>query len=253
MPNITKWGGLGWRPSLPQAAKKWMPMSGLMLGMPPEMDLQPFCPPIYDQGRLSSCTAHSAAAIAQYLMMKEGHPAFTPSRLAIYYWERAIENTIPFDSGASIADSVNVMANIGCPHEDLFPYDITQLRTVPPDNVRADAGQHKIIQYSQLSQDLLHMKACLAGGVPFLFGFSVYQSFESEQVARTGIMPMPANNESMIGGHAVMAVGYNDSMGCMKIRNSWGNWGVQGYFFMPYAFISNPNYASDFWTANLIA
>jgi C1A family cysteine protease len=96
------------------------------------------------------------------------------------------------------------------------------------------------------------MKACLASGYPFIFGFTVYDSFESDAVAKTGIVPMPSKTELVLGGHAVMAVGYDDSKKWFIVRNSWGeDWGDKGYFYIPYDYLTNKNLASDFWTIKL--
>ena len=93
------------------------------------------------------------------------------------------------------------------------------------------------------------MRACLAEGFPFVFGFTVYESFESQQVARTGIVSMPQRGERVVGGHAVVAVGYHDTEKRFIVRNSWGTgWGMKGYFTIPYDYLSNPNLAEDFWT-----
>jgi C1A family cysteine protease len=93
------------------------------------------------------------------------------------------------------------------------------------------------------------MRQCLAEGYPFVFGFSVYEAFESEDVARTGKLNLPKRGEKQLGGHAVMAVGYDDSTKRALVRNSWGrNWGTKGYFTMPYDYISDDNLADDFWT-----
>ena len=97
------------------------------------------------------------------------------------------------------------------------------------------------------------MKACLTEGYPFVFGFSVYESFESEEVATRGIMPIPAKNEKLLGGHAVIAVGYDNSKQSFIIRNSWGTkWGIKGYFYMPYSYITDSNKSDDFWTIRLV-
>ena len=86
------------------------------------------------------------------------------------------------------------------------------------------------------------MKDCLSSGLPFVFGFGVYESFETKEVAETGIMPIPKKNEKLLGGHAIMAVGYNDEKEHFIIRNSWGiDWGDRGYFYMPYSFIQDVN------------
>ena len=94
------------------------------------------------------------------------------------------------------------------------------------------------------------MKGCLAEGYPFVFGFAVYSSFESDDVTRTGVVPMPdPNTEEQVGGHAVMAVGYDDGEQRFLVRNSWGtDWGMAGYFTMPYAYLTDHQYSNDFWT-----
>jgi C1A family cysteine protease len=97
------------------------------------------------------------------------------------------------------------------------------------------------------------MKGCLAAGFPFVFGFSVYESFETQAVAKTGVVPMPDKKEKMLGGHAVMAVGYDDSEGRFIVRNSWGpKWGQGGFFTMPYDYLVNQDLAADFWTIRLV-
>ena len=93
------------------------------------------------------------------------------------------------------------------------------------------------------------MKGCLASKFPFVFGFTAYESFESPKVAKTGILGMPASDEKVVGGHAVMAVGYDDATRMFIVRNSWGSsWGQKGYYRMPYAYLTDSNLASDFWT-----
>ena len=100
-----------------------------------------------------------------------------------------------------------------------------------------------------MSHDLAQMKGCLASGFPFVFGFSVYESFESSEVAQTGHAPMPGPADALIGGHAVVAVGYDDSVQVFFVRNSWGDgWGMKGYFTLPYAYLTQRNLSSDFWT-----
>ena len=97
------------------------------------------------------------------------------------------------------------------------------------------------------------MKGCLAQGYPFVLGFSVYESFESPQVVRTGIAQMPAAGEQLLGGHAVLAVGYDDSAQRFVVRNSWGaGWGMKGYFTLPYAYLLDGNLSDDFWTVRQV-
>ena len=98
------------------------------------------------------------------------------------------------------------------------------------------------------------MKGCLAAGYPFVFGFAVYESFESKEVAQSGVVPMPKPGERVLGGHAVMAVGYDDEQRNFIVRNSWGSgWGQDGYFLMPYHYLHDPNLASDFWTVRMLS
>jgi C1A family cysteine protease len=102
-------------------------------------------------------------------------------------------------------------------------------------------------------KDPTQFKGCLASGYPFVFGFTVYESFESQQVAKSGHAPMPASGEKVLGGHAVVAVGYDDASQWFIVRNSWGTgWGMAGYFTLPYAYLSQPGLSSDYWTIRLV-
>lgn len=246
----------GWRPSRPDFRdlkySARMPMRTMAV-LPPVMDLESQCPVVYDQGDLGSCTANAGGALAQFLMMKLKKAVYRPSRLAIYYWERVLENTVLEDSGASIKDAIKVMYGMGVPPEWMMPYEPKKFREKPSKKIVEEAAKHKIGEYLKLRQDLKEMKNCLAEGYPFMFGFSVYGSFETDSVASSGILPLPGQKEAVLGGHAVMAVGYNDKTKFFKIRNSWGaDWGQKGYYFMPYDYLLDPDLAADFWTFKLI-
>jgi C1A family cysteine protease len=135
-----------------------------------------------------------------------------------------------------------------CPDKD-WPYDVKAYTTAPPAAAFADAASHKVVSYQRVPRDLDQMKGCLAAGYPFVFGFSVYESFEGTAVAKSGHVPMPDATESLLGGHAVVAVGYDDASSWFTVRNSWGPvWGLAGYFTMPYDYLTNRSLASDFWT-----
>jgi C1A family cysteine protease len=109
------------------------------------------------------------------------------------------------------------------------------------------------LSYQSVSRDLAQFRGCLASGYPFVLGFTVYTAFESAQVAQTGVLNMPASSEKVLGGHAVMAVGYDDTAQRFIIRNSWGaGWGMKGYFTMPYAYLLSQNLSSDFWTIRVV-
>jgi C1A family cysteine protease len=226
-----------------------------MLGpLPVRVDLRDECPPVYNQGSLGSCTANAIAAALEFDRMKQGEPdIFIPSRLFIYYNERVMEGTVDEDSGAMIRDGIKSVAKQGAPHESLWPYVIKQFRRKPSKAAYKDAHKHAAVLYQRLRPDIQQLRGCLASGFPFTFGFSVYTSFESDAVARTGRVPLPAPKEKLLGGHAVLAVGYDHARERFIVRNSWGpGWGMKGYFTMPYAYLLDENLSDDFWTIKLV-
>jgi len=165
-----------------------------------------------------------------------------------------MEGTVGTDSGAMIRDGIKTVNAVGACPESEWPYDIARFTEKPSDACYADAATHRALQYQRVSHDLTQMRTCLASGFPFVFGFSVYESFESKAVAHTGVTPMPAHGERVIGGHAVMAVGYDDTAATFLVRNSWGTgWGLAGYFTMPYDYLSARNLSNDFWTIRLMS
>src|SRR6201997_4348724 len=236
----------GWVPDLPdQRDFLYAAPSEYQQNIPKSVDLSKKCPPVYDQGQLGSCTANAIAAAIEFEQKKR----FVPSRLFIYYNERVIEGTVDSDSGAQIRDGIKSVATQGAPPEKDWPYVIAKFRDKPPASAFSDARADMVTLYQRLIQDLNTMKGCLASGYPFVFGFTVYASFEGPKVAKNGIVPMPAADEKMVGGHAVLAVGYDDASRHFLVRNSWGPlWGLKGYFKMPYAYLTTAKLASDFWT-----
>jgi C1A family cysteine protease len=223
--------------------------------LPERVDLHSKMPAVYDQGQLGSCTANAIAGIFEYLLTKDGLPSFVPSRLLIYYDERTLEGTISSDSGAQIRDGIKVVANSGVVNETLWPYDINKFAVKPPESVVEQALKNKALKYTRLDNTQIEqLKDSLHEGLPFVMGFSVYESFESPEVAKTGLVPMPKPNEQCLGGHAVAVVGYDDRHNYFIVRNSWGpDWGVEGYFFMPYEYVTNANLCSDFWNLDSVS
>lgn len=123
----------------------------------------------------------------------------------------------------------------------------------PPAQCYKVGGLHPAVQYSRIPQSLGQMKSCLAAGYPFVFGFTVYESFETDEVASSGVAPMPEPSETALGGHAVVAVGYDDASNRFLIRNSRAaDWGMGGYFTLPYEYLMDNNLADDFWTIRLV-
>jgi C1A family cysteine protease len=231
--------------------------------LPPSADLRPGCPPVYDQGQLGSCTANAIAGAIEFDQIKEKLPPFTPSRLFIYYNERVIEHHVQSDSGAQIRDGIKSVASQGVCAETLWPYNdqntdpdacpTCPYAQTPPQSCYVAAKQHTVKLYQRLTPVLNTLKGCLASGYPFVFGFTVYESFESPKVAKTGIVPMPGPTEKVVGGHAVVSVGYNDAKQQFIVRNSWADtWGIKGYCMMPYGYLTDSNLADDFWTIRTV-
>jgi len=248
-------GGYGWIRDLPDARDfiYAAPLIRFPQGLPQSIDLRSLCPPVYDQGQLGSCTANGISGAIEFDQHKLGTAEFAPSRLFIYYNERVIEGTVNQDSGAQVRDGIKVVSTLGAPPETDWPYDITKFAQKPPAVAYTDAKKDLVSAYSRVNQNLLQMQGCLADGYPFVFGFTVYESFESPTVAQTGIVPMPASGEKVLGGHCVCAVGYDDSTRTFIIRNSWGpGWGLKGYCTMPYEYLLNAQLASDFWTIRTV-
>ena len=244
-------GGYGWVRDLPDARDfvYGAPLNRFPQGLPPSVDLRPECPPIYDQGQLGSCTGNGIAGAIEFDQRKLGKKAFVPSRLFIYYNERVMEGTVNQDSGAQIRDGIKSVATIGAPPETDWPYNIKKFTQKPPAKAYSDAKLDLVSTYSRVTQDLTQMQGCLADGYPFVFGFTVYESFESQAVADTGIVPMPKSGEKVVGGHCVVTVGYDTTKRFFIIRNSWGtSWGLRGYCMMPFEYLLNAHLASDFWT-----
>jgi C1A family cysteine protease len=248
--------GFGWAPDLPdQRDFTYAAPSAVTKKLPPKVDLRSKCPAVYDQGQLGSCTANAIGGAFEFEAMKQNvADDFMPSRLFIYYNERVIEGTVKTDAGAQIRDGIKSINKQGVCPETLWPYDIKKFATKPGTACYTSATKHLATSYQRVPRILNQMKGCLADGYPFVFGFTVYESFESEAVAKTGKLNMPKKNESVVGGHAIMAVGYDDKAKRLIIRNSWGDgWGLKGYFTMPYEYVMDGNLSDDFWTIRLVS
>jgi C1A family cysteine protease len=230
--------------------------------LPSSVDLRAKCPPVYDQGRIGSCTANALAAALQFCELAEGLPSVQPSRLFIYWNERYAEGTVDRDAGAVIRDGVKVVNKVGCCSEAKWTYDDTPAdpqtgiwstrakpRKKPVLGAFKSANECGSVAYLAIAPQVDQLRACLAQGFPFIFGFKVYASFESADVAKTGIVNLPTPSEQCLGGHAVLAVGYDDATQRFIVRNSWGSaWGQAGYFTIPYAYLASALLASDFWS-----
>jgi C1A family cysteine protease len=246
----------GWIPDVPdQRDHRYAAPVVWLKKLPAAVDLRPHCPPVYDQGQLGSCTANAIGGAIHFERRKQKlKPDFVPSRLFLYYNERAMEHSIASDSGAQIRDGIKSVAKLGdCPEKE-WPYDIAKFADKPPAGCYKDAVKYQALQYQRVPQALNQMKGCLASGYPFAFGFAVYERFESDAVAKSGVLDLPGPKEKQLGGHAVLAVGYDDAAQRFIVRNSWGSrWGMKGYFTLPYAYLIDSNLADDLWTIRLMA
>lgn len=220
---------------------------------PLQVDLFQWFPPVMDQGPIGSCTAHGVTTAARYHIIKRGTTYdFPMSRLQLYYDSRMIENSVLSDSGAQIRDVIKTLAQRGVGHEDLWPYDTSHWPSKPPREVYDDAVQYKALAYRRVSVNATALKLALASGNPVVVGISVYESFESASVEKTGMVPVPEHGEKLVGGHCMVVGGYGQRPGTFTVRNSWGDdWGDKGDCFIPEAYLGSDVYASDFWTLDL--
>jgi len=248
MRTSKKYGWIKQRPDFRDL--KFISSFGTEAPLPNSVDLTTtgFMPPIYNQGNIGSCTANAIAAAVDYERKKQGEEFMKPSRLFIYANERIMEGTsLSEDSGAQIRDGIKSVATIGvCPESD-WPYDINRFNVMPPQHCFDEALKSLALQYHAV--DARDLMTALAQGNPVVAGITIYESFEWPGPRETGVVPMPADSEGCLGGHAILLIGYDQKLKIFICRNSWGwDWGQQGYFFLPFDYVLNPNMASDFWT-----
>jgi C1A family cysteine protease len=249
----------GWKPDVPdQRDKVYWPVS--LVPVPADLDMRAEQPPIFDQGQLGSCTGNGIAGELEAQKWAQ-HGAMTVlSRLFIYYNERVMEHTITEDAGASIRDGIKSVAKQGVCPETEWPYAPTKFAVKPPKQCYTDALKLRALAYSSVLQGLSAIQAALASGRGIVFGISVYESFETDAVAKTGVVPMPGPDERVLGGHCVRLVGYtNHGINGIPARhfigaNSWGtDWGMAGYFAIPYEYVTRPGLARDLWLVTAVS
>lgn len=238
----------GWRPSYPDPRNEPADTSGLTAKS--EVDPRDTMQVPYDQGQLGSCTANAYAGAVQYNDIVDGGSFGTPSRLGIYYGERLREGTVSTDSGAMGHDAFKDGREFGVGKEELWPYDIAKFAETPPSAYLDSRDEHKVPGYKHPDPTESVFKSVLSNNQTIAFGFTVYEAFESEQVAETGIVPLPKRGEKILGGHEVLAVGYLSAQPeHALVRNSWGTeWGLEGYFLMPWTYLLGASYSGDWRT-----
>jgi len=212
--------------------------------VPSMVDLRNKFPEIFAQGDVGSCTANALVAIYMF----SGDPREMLSRLFLYYNERELDGTVNSDEGSTLSSGIKALEKFGVCSEKLWPYNPLKWNVKPIAQCYSEATNREVICSSQVEQNIESMKACLASGEPIALGIQVYESFESDETEKTGVVPMPKTAEQCYGGHAVTCVGYDDARKLFIMRNSWGpKWGDKGYFYLPYAYLTDQNLTSDLW------
>jgi C1A family cysteine protease len=234
--------------------------------IPAAVDLRKWASPVEDQGALGSCTAQAAAGAIEYYEKRSFGRHIESSRLFLYKATRNLMKT-KGDTGAYLRTTMGAMVLFGAPPEPYWPYtdDEAAFDREPPAFCYAFAQSYRTLLYYRhdpagvaRAEVLERLKAGLACGHPAMFGFTVYSSIE--QAETTGRIPLPFGRERIEGGHAVLALGYDDglsvanaeggepALGALLVRNSWGKaWGEKGYGWLPYDYVRK-GLAEDFWS-----
>jgi len=237
----------GWQPDTKDSRDKFM-AAMRNAALPKNVSLRNLCPPIRDQGRLGTCTTNSSCEAMGFLYTKDQKQDPIFSRLFSYYYSRT-EEGVPasVDSGCRIRDVMKVLATYGSPLEATWPYDESMFSVEPSLNAQNEAKNHRVLFYYRCP-DLFTAKASIAQGFPVIFGFFVPANFISDECTRTGVVKYPEPAEAFYGGHAVLAVGYDDDLGLVCFQNSWGeDWGDRGFGYMPYKMFTD-GFVKDCWT-----
>jgi C1A family cysteine protease len=247
--------GLGGIKDSPDARDyPYVPPEGVLAHLPPACDLRSSMPHVYNQLEINSCTANAIAAAMEFDDIRRGMKGVaTPSRLFIYYNERARQGTIDKDAGGQLRDGIKAVAAQGACPEKVWPYLKVDVLVKPSNPSYANARRYKAVNYSRISHNLDHLRCCLASGYPFVFGIKVYSSFQGSAIHKTGKLNMPYKGEKVVGLHAVLAAGYDDKARRFIVRNSWGSeWGMKGYFTIPYEYLLDSKISHDFWTIQFV-
>lgn len=220
--------------------------------VPVNIDLGAVAPPIRDQQQEGSCAGHGIQRGYDITYFKQHGKFFNPSPQFIYWLERVFEGDPKVDGGAEIRDGIKCLAKTGVCSEILWPYLMTNMYTKPNKIAFAEAAKNKILTYESIT-GLAQSNQAIAEGYGVIFGFEVFESFESNKMAKTGIVTMPKKNEKSLGGHCVLKEGKIGKKKMNICANSWGtDWGIKGRFLMPDTYMES-SLCSDFWAIKLVS
>jgi len=251
----------GYRPSLKDPRNyKFLRDSNVVI--PESVDLRSKMPlPPFDQGNLGSCAENALVGALVFDQVRQLLPVEMMSRLYVYYFTRLLQGDTSQDTGSDPVTMFKAYNGYGVCPEYAWPYDVNSFAYRPGVKKVQKGKAHAKIVYSEVPQTSDDLLGALAQGQPVIYGFSVQESFESNQVAQTGLY-YPAASEAVIGGHAVLALGYSQSMifpngqkGGILTRNSWGatGWGIAGHFWIPIEDVLDPNITSDLWVLKQVS
>lgn len=266
----------GWLPDLPSIAdytvehRKVKPLlvkvykAGDKDVLPAKADLRSWCSPVEDQRDLGSCTANAGVGIVEYYERRAFGRHINASRLFLYKTTRELQRSTG-DTGAFLRTTMEAMVLFGLPPEDYWPYVVADFDREPSAFLYSFGQNYQALSYYRLDPAgtakpalLDQIRANLASGLPAMFGFTVYNSYIQASVANKGAIPYPVKGDKVVGGHAVVAAGYDDALqikngsakatvGALLIRNSWGTgWGDGGYGWLPYEYVLK-GLATDWW------
>lgn len=221
------------------------------LPLPSKITLRNWLGGVKDQGPEGACTGFAYSGMLEFLFRKYRDSGVTLSPQYVYYREREADGQLNLDEGADMRTGAMVITKWGACLEGDDPYSYSTFKTAPTQAMIDDGLKYRAGAYHKIT-DFYSMKTCLASGYCFVLGFQVPMSFEENDTAKTGLLQMPKPDEQMLGGHAVLCYGYDDSKNALLIRNSWGyDWGLEGNFLMPYEFAQNPALVYDCFIAHL--
>jgi C1A family cysteine protease len=222
--------------------------------LPPKVDLREYMTEVEQQGELNSCTANAMAGAYEYLAMRELGESGQVSRLFVYYNARAINDRTDQDKGTYLRNCIKVLRKYGTCRESTWPYEPEKVFEEPHETAYEEASNYLLKEARRVNIDLFEMKHCLAEGYPFAFGMRLYSGFK--KAGRNGgkvSLPDP-DSEKSLGGHAMLCVGYSETDKVFLVRNSWGKeWGDEGYCYIPYDYMTNPEFTADCWMVVSVA